>query len=186
MAGVSRIHWLLPVGMVGALFVGFLFALGHHLFYASLAGTPAPTGTYDIVGASISQQQLNTAVGTAFGFLVKSFLIITISIAFIQAFWRAARAAKKGSTLSSLDSAYSLLSNFLGLFDIRVWTNFRLPLVLALIAWYVLENSPHACTRRLTTREVCAHCIYHHTSYAFSAERTDYSDTFVDGKGTQF
>ena len=136
MAGASRIHWVAPVGMVGALFVGLLFALGHHLFYSSLAGHPAPTGTYKIIGTDISRQQLNTAVGTAFGFLVKSFLMITISIAFIQAFWRAARTAKKGTTLASLDSTYSLLSNLLVLFKADVWVHFPMPLLLAFIAWY--------------------------------------------------
>ena len=44
MAGASRIHWVAPAVMTGALFIGFLFALGHHLFYASLAGHKAPTG----------------------------------------------------------------------------------------------------------------------------------------------
>lgn len=137
MARTSRIHWVAPAVMTSALFVGFLFALGHHLFYASLAGHKAPTGTYNIAGASISRQQLHTAVGTAFGFLVKSFLMITISIAFVQAFWRAVRTSRTGSTLRSLDSTYSLLSNFLGLFEINVWKEFPLPLFLAFIGWYV-------------------------------------------------
>ena len=119
-----------------SLLIGLMFAVGHHLFYNSLAGTAAPTGSFTIIGTDISRQQLNTAVGTAFAVLVKSFLTITVTIAFVQAFWRAARTSKKGPTLAGLDSTYTLLSNFLGLFLTRVWTHFPVPLLLAIIAWY--------------------------------------------------
>ncbi|KAK5727108.1 hypothetical protein LTR15_003000 [Elasticomyces elasticus] len=135
MAGFLQIHYVAPLSMVGALLAGFVLALGHHLFYASLAGTVAPTGTYDIAGANISKQQLNTAVGTAFGFLVKSCLTITTSIAFVQAFWRAIWTSRKGPTIASLDSTYTLLSDFLGLFKPSVWLHFPVPMLLAFIAW---------------------------------------------------
>ncbi|KAK4565307.1 hypothetical protein LTR86_003924 [Recurvomyces mirabilis] len=102
--GISRLHWMAPTGMVLGLAVGILLAAGHHLFYASLSGTEAPTGTlFSVIGADVSRQQLNTAVGTAFAFLVKSALMITVSIAFAQAFWRAIRTSKRGPTLGSLD-----------------------------------------------------------------------------------
>lgn len=132
---MRNVHWLTPAAMVGALFAGFLCALGHHLFYASLAGSPAPTELYEIAGASISRQQLNTAVGTAFGFLVKSLLTITIATAFVQAFWRAIRMSAHGPTLKSLDTTFAVLSNIGGLLDLRAWRSFRLPLLLAVIAW---------------------------------------------------
>lgn len=135
MAKPFGMHWLIPALMLGSLFAGFFCALGHHLFYASLAGSAAPTGQYEIAGASISIQQLNTAVGTAFGFLVKSMLTITIGTAFVQAFWRAARTSVKGPTLGSLDSAFSVLSNVFGLFKFGSWTAFPIPLILAVIAW---------------------------------------------------
>lgn len=112
-------------------------AMGHHLFYASLNGREAPTQTWTIVDTDISRQQLNTAVGTAFAFVVKSALCIAVSLAFVQAFWRAVQTSKKGPTLASLDNGYLLLSNFLGLFQPSVWRNFQLPLLLAFIGWCV-------------------------------------------------
>lgn len=138
MAGFGRVHWVPPVGMIAGLCVGSLLAIGHHLFYSSLHGTRAPTGTFRVVGANVSRQQLNTAVGTAFGFIVKSFLTLTVSIAFVQTFWRAARSSRKGHTLPSLDRTFSLLTNVVNLFKLEVWRNFQLPLLLAFIAWYVV------------------------------------------------
>lgn len=139
MAGATRIHWMAPATMVGAVTAGMLFAMGHHLFYASLAESKAPNKSYSIMGADVSRQQLNTAVGTAFGFLVKSFLTIAVSIAFVQALWRVIRVSKEGSTLASLDGAFSLLSNLHGLCRPTAWAEFRLPLLLAIIAWFVSD-----------------------------------------------
>ncbi|KAK5175758.1 uncharacterized protein LTR77_000898 [Saxophila tyrrhenica] len=114
MAGLSRVHWVAPVGMILSLLGSLLFALGHHLFYASLAGSSAPTGSYTIAGTDVSQQQLSTAVGTAFGFLVRSCLVVGISVAFFQAFWRAVRISPDGATLSNLDSSYAMLYDLRG------------------------------------------------------------------------
>jgi hypothetical protein len=137
MARSQHIHWVTPVIMTSAFFAAVMLALGHHLFYASLAGSEAPTGAYSIVGADIPRQQLKTGVGTALAFLVKSFLSTTVSVASIQAFWRAACTSRKGPTIASLDSTYSLLTNFLGLFDRSVWVGFPFPRFLAFIAWFV-------------------------------------------------
>lgn len=136
----SGMHWYAPAVMLVAIFAGFFCALGHHLFYSSLAGTTAPTGQFEIVGASFSTQQLNTAIGTAFGFLVKSLLTITIWVAFVQTFWRGVRTSLTGPTLDSLDNAFSAMSNILRLFKFRVWKGFLIPLLLAAIAWYTARK----------------------------------------------
>jgi hypothetical protein len=142
MAKANGIHWATPVWMFCAFIAGLLFALGHHLFYTGLAGTEAPTGAYTIVGADISRQQLNTAVGTAFGFLVKSCLVLVISISFVQVFWNALRSSKEGGpSLSTLDSASGLLTNYLGFFEGSTWREFQMPLLLALIAWLVVAHA---------------------------------------------
>lgn len=107
------------------------------MFYASLAGTPAPTGLYEIAGASISRQQMNTAAGTAFGFLVKSLLTMAIGTAFVQAFWYSLRTSCEGPILKSLDSAFSVLSNILGLLRPKAWRGFVIPMLLAIVAWFV-------------------------------------------------
>jgi hypothetical protein len=135
MAKTTKIHWTTPAWMLSAFFAGLSFALGHHFFYASLADTEAPTGAYTIVGADISRQQLNTAVGTAFGFLVKSCLVLAVSVSFVQVFWNTMRLSKEGSRLSTLDSASSLLTNYLGVFEGSTWRDFQVPLLLAFIAW---------------------------------------------------
>ena len=92
--------------MAGSLIVGTLLALGHHLFYASLAFTEAPTGiSLSLAGVDVSRQQLNTAVGTPLAFLTKTFLEIAMSIAFVQVFWRAVLTSSKGSKLATLHGA---------------------------------------------------------------------------------
>lgn len=144
MAKSVQIYWVTPIAMLLALLVGFLVALGHHLFYSSLAGKPAPTGAYSIAGTNISKQQFNTAVGTAFAFLVKAALAIAVGISYIQAFWHSARVSKKGATLASLDTSYSVLSNPLHLLRLNVWWRHPILLLLAVIAWYARQSPRHA------------------------------------------
>lgn len=134
MATDAHIHWAAPATMVLALLFGALLALGHHLFYASLQGSPTPTGTLDITWSNVSVQQLNTAIGTAFAFLVKAFLVVAVSVAYFQTFWRAAAISKKGPTLANLDTTFSILGNALGFFQVHVWWRHPLLLLLALIA----------------------------------------------------
>lgn len=125
--------------MLGALITGVLLAAGHHLFYESLHGTPAPTLTasYRILGAKISRQETNTAVGTAFAFLVKASLAFAISIAFVQVFWRTARRpdTKNGPTLASLDLIYSALDNIFVFIYVSTWWKYPVLLLIALAAW---------------------------------------------------
>lgn len=138
MIGMPKIRGMTPLWMLSAFIAGVSFAFGHHCFYHSLAGTEAPTGGYTVIGADVSKQQLNTAVGTALGFLVKSSLVLAISISFVQAFWGAMRTSQDGPKLSTLDNAFNLPSNYLGIFDRSIWIEFRLPLLLAFIAWSVI------------------------------------------------
>jgi hypothetical protein len=122
--------------MLLALFAGIALALGHHLFYQRLDGALVPAGSYDLAVRTVSRQQFNTGVGTAFAFLVKAALTIAVSIAYVQVFWRAAQVADKHPTLAELDTL-STLSNLLGLFTTRAWYRKPLLLFLALTYWYV-------------------------------------------------
>lgn len=72
--------------MLGGLIVGAFFALGHHLFYASLDNTPVTHGT--VFSSSISKQEFNVSIGLAFAFVVKACLVFSMSVAFVQLFWR--------------------------------------------------------------------------------------------------
>jgi hypothetical protein len=124
-----------PVTMFASLLVAFLLALGHHLFYAHLAGKSSPAGSYDILGTTLSKQHFNTALGTAFAFTVKSFLTLAVAIAYAQQFWRSAKAATSQTKVSTLDTLFSSLDNFLLLFKVHIWYRYPLLFSLALIAW---------------------------------------------------
>jgi len=136
MAIFSGVHWLAPTVMLLALLSGTLLALGHHLFYQSLAGRPAPNGAYSIAGTNVSRQQFNTAVGTAFAFLVKALLALAVGLAYTQAFWRAAQVAEGGIGLAGLDTLHSILSDIVGFLKVHVWWRHPGLLLLAFIAWY--------------------------------------------------
>lgn len=130
-----------PAFMVLSLFTGILLAIGHHLFYSSLDGTQVHSGVYRIAGTNVSPQQYNIAVGTTFAFLVKASLTLAVSIAYTQAFWRAAKASEKGRQLSTLDTLYSALDNALAFFQVHIWIKFPLLLLIAIIVWYVEQSS---------------------------------------------
>jgi hypothetical protein len=130
------VHWVTPTTMVSAFLGGCLLSFGHHRFYSSLAGTITPTGHYDMfTGSQISKQEINTAIGTAFAFLVKAMLALAVSTAYVQAFWHSAKASRKGQRLSTLDTTSSILGNALGFLKIHVWVKYPLLLFLAVIAW---------------------------------------------------
>lgn len=126
-------HWLAPVSMLAALAGGVVLAGGHHLFYRHLEGRAASTG--NVFGSSISMQQANIAIGTAFAFLVKSALVFAMSIAFAQLFWREARHAVESPSLARLDSMYSAFDNIVGLCTIPLWLRYPLLVIVAAAAW---------------------------------------------------
>ena len=105
-------------------------AIGHHLFYQSLTGTLAPDAAYAVFGANFSKQQLNIAVGTAFAFFFKAFLVLALSIAFTQSFWWAARGHTKGKPvkLGHLDSAYSAADSVLVILSPLMYS--RIPMLM--------------------------------------------------------
>jgi hypothetical protein len=134
-----RVHWLVPTTMVGSCLAGLLLALGHHLFYSSLNSQVVPTASYHLIGHSLSIQQVNTSIGTAFAFLVRTFLALAISAAYVQVFWRSLRntGGKRPSTLNELDWAHAGLSNIFGLFNFRFGSKYPLLVCLAAVFWYV-------------------------------------------------
>ena len=136
----KSVHWLVPTTMILALLTGTLLAMGHHLFYRHLTNHSAPTGLYHFAGKTMSKQQFNTAVGTAFAFLVKFFLTVAVSTAYVQIFWRNTLNAKEYPTLSELDCANSGLLNVFSLLNVKVWWKYPILLVLALIFWSVRTN----------------------------------------------
>lgn len=131
MADYSKIHWAAPTTIVASLTLGVLFALAHHIFYQSLAGTSTPNNEYDFYVTEVSPQQLDIAVGTSFAFLVNAKLVMAISTAYVQLFWRSMVYRAKDVTLDALDCVSSALSNIYALCKIKVW--YRHPLLFAIV-----------------------------------------------------
>lgn len=135
MVRLRNIHWVAPTTMLVALLSAALLALGHHLFYAHLSGTPTPSGSYVVAGKSVPKQQLNTALGTAFAFLVKASLTLAVSVAYFQTFWRAMKQKKEHPTFDELDCTFSALGNVVSLLNVRKFWRHPLLLLLATITW---------------------------------------------------
>jgi hypothetical protein len=72
-----------PAIMLLALFFGVGFTIGHHFFYHSLVGQAVSSG-YHVPGVdfTISGQQINIAVGSAFAFIFKALFGVAVSSAY--------------------------------------------------------------------------------------------------------
>lgn len=81
---MAHLHWLMPSLMVGSLLAGISFAIGHHIFYSKLKDQTVRGDGYKIIGTQLSDQQFNTAVGTAFAFLVRTCLVLATTAAYAQ------------------------------------------------------------------------------------------------------
>ncbi|KAK8074135.1 hypothetical protein PG994_005034 [Apiospora phragmitis] len=137
---VPSLYWWTPFLMVSSFVVGIIFAVGHHLFYASLEAKPAQTGDYTFLGLNYSGQQFNIAVGTAFGFLVKAAFVLSVSTAYIQLFWRQVKYnTEKGqpSTVKHTDSLYSGLDSLISLLNAPVMYKYPVLFLVAATAWLV-------------------------------------------------
>lgn len=124
--------------MIASLVTGLGLAVGHHIFYASLSGTTVSSTPIQMGTFSVSQQQFNIATGTALAFVAKASLVLAVSSAYTQLFFRLVRTQQ--STLDRLDSCYSALNNLISL--LATCTLYGQPLlpILALIAWYVTRT----------------------------------------------
>lgn len=130
--------WLTHLTILTCLLLGIVFACSHHAFYAHLAGTPASDHEYRVVANwSVSNQQLNIAIGTAFAFLVKSALGAAISIAYAQLFWRQVKRISHAVPLASVDNAFSALASPIGLVKIWTWKEWPLLFGVAALIWCV-------------------------------------------------
>lgn len=134
MPKTHHISWTSPASMLASLLAGVVFALAHHILYSRLAGTTVSASNYNVAGYDVSQQQINTASGTALAFLTKVCLVLAISIAYTQAFWRAV--GRSRTQISTLDTISSILNNVWAFLRVQVWWRYPLLLLLALSIWY--------------------------------------------------
>lgn len=117
---------------------GVSLAIDHHLYYSSLDGNEVPEIEWNLLGGRVSKQQLNTAAGTAMAFMVKAFLVLAISTAYVQGFWNATKShdSKGPMTVAQLDAAHSVTRNLLALLDRSMWTRHPILVFLGLTIWY--------------------------------------------------
>ncbi|EXF82174.1 hypothetical protein CFIO01_09257 [Colletotrichum fioriniae PJ7] len=124
--------WKAPLTMCLSMMGGVGFAVGHHCFYGSLAGTPpSPETYYDLGGAT--SQQLNIALGTLLASMSKILLSIAISTAQEQHAWSVLKA--RPSKLRSIDGLLASKSNALNILDARLWMLYPLSMFLSLLFW---------------------------------------------------
>jgi hypothetical protein len=115
--------------MSAGLLLGVLAAVGHHLWYSHWNKMAVQT-------ASWSQTWI-TNFGTAFAFLVKMFLAIVTSTAFVQQFWITVKA--KPVAIGQLDSMFTVLNSALQFVNLRIWLNNPVLAILAIATWQVLQ-----------------------------------------------
>ena len=152
--------------MLSALIAGALFSVGHHLFYASLDQSSASDLLeYDVLGMTVSQQQFNTGLGTAFAFLVRACLMISISVAYFQILiWNVTRRRSGATKVRELDTMTSALLDLISAADLRVWMRRPYMLILVIIAWYATSNPRN--NQPLTSEQVGTCREHHHARNA--------------------
>lgn len=126
-------HWRAPVVMVSSLLVGTALALGHHAFYASLAGSSVGSDPIDIAGWMTTQQQINIAIGTAFAFVVKASLILACSTAYIQLLFKAIN--RTSFKLSTLDNWFGGLNDLWSFGCLASYWRYPLLTLVAITCW---------------------------------------------------
>ncbi|KAE9376403.1 hypothetical protein N431DRAFT_462240 [Stipitochalara longipes BDJ] len=122
------VQWGVPtskqIRMIGCVLLGIFLALGHHLFFSSLNTT--------VVG-STSRQQWAIAFGTAFAFLVASFLGLAVSSAYTQFIWTYLR--KNTLSLKGIDKIFSLTSDLTGFLSLELMKRAKLVILFAILSW---------------------------------------------------
>ncbi|KAI4854288.1 hypothetical protein E4T45_04020 [Aureobasidium sp. EXF-8846] len=135
MLGSILTHWRTLGIVFGSLCASTLFAIGHHLFYQSLADTPVSTANDFAIGpwAGMSSQKFNVAVGNTFASLFRMFLSIAVTTAYVQMVWKVLKA--ESTELDVVDALSGILANPLGFFSLGAWRRSFLLLAFAGPIW---------------------------------------------------
>ncbi|CAO2653747.1 Nn.00g031580.m01.CDS01 [Neocucurbitaria sp. VM-36] len=118
-----KVHWYHPTLMIGLFLCGFLFSVGHHLYYTSLDG--------DIV----TGQAWVIRFGTVFAFLVKAAFLGGLSLSIKQVVWLFV--SRKGITVRGLDAVFSITWDPTAFFVGELWTKTLLVALLAAFLWAI-------------------------------------------------
>jgi hypothetical protein len=111
--------------MILSFIAGALFILGHHLFYQSLHHKPTSNAVF--------QQQINTGIGTAFAFIVKMFLVISVGTGFWQIFWLQIR--RRPVLIERVDVLTGVLEDSSGFLSVKTIGQFPILFLVAAITW---------------------------------------------------
>ncbi|KAI0523918.1 hypothetical protein F5B22DRAFT_643025 [Xylaria bambusicola] len=130
----DKANWRQPASIAFGLLGGGSLAFGHHFYYSSLAGTLVEADR-SVAGHQFSDQQFHTTIGTAFSFLVQALLMFSISTAYIQIVWQAAKHPSEANKLEEIDALFSALANILALRMVSVWKKYPLLLMIVLCGW---------------------------------------------------
>jgi hypothetical protein len=119
--------------MIAAWIIGIGLVCGHHFFNLRLDGKDVLTTNIESHGLlkfDVSIQGINTSVGTALAFLVKTCFALAASIAYTQIIWHSIKRRKV--RLGVVDSAYNAPNNVTAFINFRLWWNLPLVTLLAL------------------------------------------------------
>ena len=125
----NAIHWRAPTTIIVTFVFGLVCAIGHHIFYSSLDGK--------LVDNELSSQQINIAIGTAFAFLLRASLSVSVGVSYWQVFWRKVLYRGKALPVAHLDSLAGSLASIFDLLNLRVLLAYRSLALLAVLSWLV-------------------------------------------------
>jgi hypothetical protein len=118
------IYWEQAGYMFTLALSGATLAIGHHVYYSGLDGTPV---------ASAGHQQWAIRFGTAFSFLVKSCLQASAILACGQCVWKVLR--NKSLTMGGIDNIFALTSTPFSFLQWELYKEARPVLLVALLTW---------------------------------------------------
>jgi hypothetical protein len=128
-----RISPYTPMSMVSLFLSGVLVAIGHHLFYLRFDLQRVHTPD-DGTSRYLSQTWI-IRYGTAFAFASKTLLAGSVVVAYKQVMWINLR--HKANSIFTIDAVFAATHDPLAFFSLSFILNLKVPVLLALIAWYV-------------------------------------------------
>ncbi|KAI1412550.1 hypothetical protein F5Y13DRAFT_199790 [Hypoxylon sp. FL1857] len=102
-----------PTIMLAALLTGIVFSICHDRFYASFNDQPV---------SSNLEQRLVTSAGTAFAFIVRTFLTISTATAFPQQIFHDLK--RRYETVKKIDMLFGFLGNILYIGNVDFWLRY--------------------------------------------------------------
>jgi hypothetical protein len=111
--------------MILSFLSGVALSVSHHLFYAMFDGL-------QVDQVPISQTWI-IRTGTVFAFVIKTLLVVAVSIAFVQQQWVAL--SNHHFKIRQIDTMTGVLGNAFSFLESRIWLRFPLLTLLAGVAW---------------------------------------------------